>query len=72
MKQMLQVNILQLTMKILIPLLLSMGMYTSYDALSCINDDCFDLLAFTNFSKKKSDIVDLEPSGAKTTVLYKS
>ena len=60
-------------MKIAIPVLPSMGLYTSDDARSCVNDDCFDLLAFANCKisvRKKSDIGDFEPSDAKTAALY--
>ena len=35
-------------MKIAIPVLPSIGAYISDDARSCVNDDCFDLPAFSN------------------------
>ena len=46
-------------MKIVIPVLLSMGSYTSDDTRSCVNDDCFDLPAFANrkFQSEKSLIL---------------
>ena len=43
-------------MKIAISVFFSMGLYTSYDARSCVNDDCFDMPAYAkhkNFSQKK-------------------
>ena len=50
--------------KVAIPVLPSKGAYISDDARSCVNDDCFDLPAFSNRkfqSGKKSDIGDFEP-----------
>ena len=46
-------------MKIFIPVLSSMGSYTSDDTRSCVNDDCFDLPAFANpkFQSEKSPIL---------------
>ena len=43
-------------MKIVIPVLPTIGSYISDDARSCVNDDCFDLPAFSNrkfLSEKK-------------------
>ena len=42
-------------MKIVTPVLPSMGSYTSDDARSCVNDDWFDLPAFANrnYSQEK-------------------
>ena len=48
--------------------------YTSDEAWSCVNDDCFDLPAFTKCkfqSGKMCDLGDFKPSGAKTAALYK-
>ena len=48
-------------MKIAIPVLPSKGSYTSVDARSCVNDDCFDLPTLANSkiqSEKKSDLGD--------------
>ena len=48
-------------MKIAIPVLPSIGSYISDDSRSCVNDDCFDLPAFSNRkfqSGKKSDFGD--------------
>ena len=44
--------------KIVIPVLPSMGTYTSDDVRSCVNDDCFDLPAFANrkFKSEESPI----------------
>ena len=50
-------------MKIAIPVLLSI----SDDARSCVNDDCFDLPAFSNCkfqSEKKSDFGDFRISSS--------
>ena len=60
-------------MKIAIPVLPSIGTYISDDARSCINDDRFDLPAFSNRkfqSGKKSDFGDLASSSAKRAALY--
>ena len=60
-------------MKIVIPVLPSIGAYISDDARSCVNDDYFDLPSFWNRkfqSEKKSDIGDFAPSRAKTAALY--
>ena len=46
--QPLAANILLVGMEITIPVLLSKGSYTSVDARSCANDDCFDLPTFAN------------------------
>ena len=50
-------------MKIAIPVLPSIGSYISddRDARSCVNDDCFDLPAFTNrkFQSEKSLILEI-------------
>ena len=57
-----------LGMKIVIPVLPSMGSYTGGVAWLCVKDNCFDLLALRNCKfqpEKKSDIGDFEPSGAK-------
>ena len=54
-------------MKIAIPVLPSIGAYISDEARSCVNDDCFDLLAFSNRkfqSGKKSDFGDFASSSA--------
>ena len=56
-------------MKIAIPVLPSIGAYISDDARSCVNDDCFDLPAFSNRkfqSGKKSDFGDFASSSAKS------
>ena len=61
-------------MKIAIPVLPAIGAYISDDARSCINDDCFDLLAFSNRkfqSGKKSDFGDFASSSAKMTCLHR-
>ena len=61
-------------MKITIPVLPSIGAYISDDARSCVNDNCFDLPAFSNgkfHSGKKSDIGDFESYARKTAALYK-
>ena len=60
-------------MKIAIPVLPSIGAYISDDARSCVNDDCFDLPAFSNRkfqSGKKSDFGDFTSSSAKRAALY--
>ena len=60
-------------MKIAIPVLPSIGAYIKDDARSCVNDDYFDLLSFSNRkfqSEKKSDIGDFAPARAKTAALY--
>ena len=60
--------------KITIPVLPSIGAYISDDARSCVNDDCFDLPAFSNRkfqSGKKSDIGDFKPYARKMAALYK-
>ena len=60
-------------MKIVIPVLSSIGAYISDDARSGVKDDCFDLPAFSyrKFqSGKKSDFGDFAPSSAKRAVLY--
>ena len=60
-------------MKIAIPVLLCIGAYISDDARSCVNDDCFDLPAFSNHkfqSEKKSDFGDFASSSAKRAALY--
>ena len=60
-------------MKIAIPVLPSLGAYISDDARSCVNDDCFDLPAFSNRkfqSGKKSDFGDFASSSAKRAALY--
>ena len=60
-------------MKIAIPVLPSIGVYISDDARSCVNDDCFDLPAFSNCkfqSGKKSDFGDFASSSAKRAALY--
>ena len=48
-------------MKIAIPVLPSIGTYISDDARSCVNDDCFDLSAFSNrkFQSGKSLILEI-------------
>ena len=48
-------------MKIAIPVLPSIGVYIIDDARSCVNDDCFDLPAFSNrnFSQEKSPILEI-------------
>ena len=53
---------LLLGMKIAIPVLPSIGWYTSDEARSCVNDDCFDLPAFSNRklqSEKKNPILEV-------------
>ena len=53
---------LLLGMKIAIPVLPAIGSYISDDSRSCVNDDCFDLPAFTNRkyqSEKKSPILEI-------------
>ena len=65
--------ILLVGMKIAIPVLSSIGAYISDDARSCVNDDCFDLPAFSNRkfqSGKKSDFGDFASSSAKRAALY--
>ena len=60
-------------MKIAIPVLPSIGAYISNDASLCVNDDCFDLLAFSNRkfqSGKKSDYGDFASSSAERAALY--
>ena len=60
-------------MKIAIPVLPTLCVYIGDDARSCVNDDYFDLPAFSNRkfqSEKKSDIGDFAPSRAKTAALY--
>ena len=55
-------------MKTAIPVLPSIGAYISDDARSCVNDDCFDLPAFSNRKfqlGKKSDFGDFASSAAK-------
>ena len=72
--QQLAANRLLVGMKITIPVLPSIGAYISDDARSCVNDDCFDLPAFSNCkfqSGKKSDFGDFEPYARKTAALYK-
>ena len=39
---------LLVVIKITIPVLPSMGSYTNDNTRLCVNDDCFDLLAFAN------------------------
>ena len=59
--------------KIAIPVLPSIGAHISDDARSCVNDDCFDLPAFSNQkfqSGKKSDFGDFASSSAKRAALY--
>ena len=59
-------------MKTAVPVLPSIGAYISDDARSRVNDDCFDLSAFSNRkfqSGKKSDFGDF-PSSAKRAALY--
>ena len=48
-------------MKIAIPVLPSIGAYIGDDARSCVNDDCFDLPAFSNckFQSGKSPILEI-------------
>ena len=61
-------------MKITIPVLPFMVSYTSVDARSCVNDDCFDLPTFGNCkiqSKKKSNLGDFVSLSAKTAPIYK-
>ena len=65
---------LLVSMKIATPVLPSKGSYTTEEASSSVNDDCFDLLTFANRKisiRKKSDIGDFEPSARKTAALYK-
>ena len=60
-------------MKIAIPVLTSIDAYISDDARSCVNDDCFDLPAFSNHkfqSGKKSDFGDFASRSAKRAALY--
>ena len=60
-------------MKIAIPVLLSKDSYTSVDAGSCVNDDCFDLPTLVNSkiqSEKKSHLGDFASSSAKTAVVH--
>ena len=59
--------------KITIPVLPSLGAYISDDARSCVNDDCFDLPAFSDRkfqSGKKFDFGDFVSSSAKRAALY--
>ena len=56
-----------------IPVVLSIGAYISDDARSCVNDDCFDLPAFSNRefqSVKRFDFGDFAFSSAKRAALY--
>ena len=48
-------------MKIAIPVLSSIGVYIRDDARSCVNDDCFDLPAFSNrkFQSEKSPTLEI-------------
>ena len=60
-------------MKIAIPVLPSIGAYISDDTRSCVNDDCFDLPAFSNRkfqSGKESDFGDFASSSVKRAALY--
>ena len=60
-------------MKIAIQVLPSMGSHSSDDAWSCVNNDCFDVLAFANrkfWTERKSKTGDFEPSGDKTAALH--
>ena len=60
-------------MKIVIPVVPSIGAYISDDARSCVNDDCFDLPAFSNRkfqSGKKSKFGDFASFSAKRAALY--
>ena len=60
-------------MKIAIQVLPSVGGYISDDARSCVNDDCFDLPAFSNHKYqpgKKSNFGDFAYSSAKRAALY--
>ena len=60
-------------MKIAIPVLSSIEACISDNARSCVNDDCFDLPAFSNHkfqSGKKSDFGDFASSSAKRAALY--
>ena len=55
-------------MKMAIPVLPFMGLYTSDDARSCVNDGCFDNRHFANRKisvRKKSDNGYFEPFDAK-------
>ena len=66
---------LLVSMKIAIPVLPSIGAYISDDVRSCVNDDCFDLLAFSNRkfqSGKESDFGDFASSSAKRAALYEN
>ena len=66
-------ELLLVGMKIVIPVLPSIGSYINDDARSCVNDDCFDLPAFVNRkfqSEKKSDIDNFKPFVAKMAALY--
>ena len=59
-------------MKKMIPVLPSIGSNISDDVRLCVNDDCFDLPAFTNrkfLSEKMSDIGDFASSPAKRAAL---
>ena len=59
-------------MKIAIPVLPSIDAYISDDASLCVNDDCFDLPAFSNRkfqSGKKSEFGDFASSSAKRAAL---
>ena len=58
-------------MKIAIPVLPSIGAYITDDARSCVNDDCFDLPAFSNRkfqSGKKSDFGDFASSAKRAAL----
>ena len=60
-------------MKIAIPVLPSIDEYISDDARLCVNNDCFDLPAFSNRkfqSERKSDFGDFTSSSAKRAALY--
>ena len=49
-------------------------LYTSEDARSCVNDDCFDFQTLTNRKfqwEKKSDLGDFASTPAKMAALYK-
>ena len=62
-------------MKIAIPVIPSIGAYISDDVRSCVNDDCFDLPAFSNRkfqSGKKSDLGNFASSSAKRAALYEN
>ena len=61
--------------KIAIPVLPSIGAYISDDASLSVNDDCFDLPAFSSRkfqSGKKSDFGDFASSSAKRAALWKT